>query len=242
MVTKNNELAKQKWVGANWKHNAITREIPLFHAAALSLGIEPIKENIALAMQDADIKRTYEEYKKIIGLHLRPVPADSYVLYFPHHEFLKGVKGTNNRIIDLVSCIEFMQNDIRFKPVKEFIALKEPLSQKPINALTSLPSGVSLQIYSSGGEKEKLTAPKRDLSKSTNNRLDNNLALMVYAMATSAYKYDESATPSKKDEVINKIYDDFDKNNFKANGLGVDAIKNALKRGVGVAESKKIDL
>ena len=224
---------------ANWEHVSLERELAVWQVAALAMGINPTLKDVKLARLSETTDVDYLRIRSFLSRRLRDEPTHGYVQYFPDHPYNQGKNGAHAKMVDVVSCIDVLKDAATFQLPPEFIDMRENLAKRPLSIPVRAPTKIVVTA-NTGPVSSQGESKKRDTSTSVSTRLDAQHALLVFALATSVFKYDANGTKTDKDRVITAILEKLAENQFIGNGLGKSAIEKSLDIGFKHAKDKRV--
>ncbi len=235
MATQNKSASKTLSTPVDWSLQAHQRVMTVWHVAAMSLGIEPSKESVALAKSDKSFQAAFEARKKVLCMKFSTEPEAGHVTYFPRHEYNESKTGAGNRMVDVVSCIEILEPMYFGKLPPEFVALKEPLTKlplpkqhSPLSGLVVMPGAVMAPAL-----EEK---PKKPPTTRASSIEHQNLYVLLYAMACHGYGYRENMISAEKVTVAKAIAADVPELLRGRYGLGHAVVSRILVAGAGLVK------
>lgn len=246
MATREKVTSTPQWKAANWKRYRHQRVLILWEVVALSLGAEPDSKNTVEARKDPQFKDAYLQRIKSLTRMMSAVPDEGHVTYFPWHVYNEDKPLARNRMVDVVSCIDKLIKTEEGDLPKEFIALRESLSQVPLpkepprnHGLVLAPNIVVTTSFAQaeqvtdGTKLAEGTAKKKDQSKAVITKENEQVSAMFYAVVCDAYRYNASDPISLKN-AVEEIEKALTKVGIKGGyGLSVGKIQEVLRIGLG---------
>jgi hypothetical protein len=216
----------------NWKIAEQDRELTVWQVALLSMGIDPSKKAEGIVKENEFLNEGYRERYLFLGKRLRDEPCVGYVHWLRNHAYNKRATATKFAMVDVVSCIDLLTDSKRFELAPEFVALREPLA-KTVFYVPGRPTP-DLIIMGSRPNDSNVAKTKeaRDTSQSVENRLSDQRALQLFAIAVDAYCLKPNASAKEFDAIVDQVVEGLTAKGFTGNGLGPDAIKKSFKKGL----------
>jgi hypothetical protein len=226
----------------DWNIAEQERELTVWQVALLSMGFEPTKKAESVVKENEILTDGYRERCQFLGKRLREEPCVGYVHWLRNHPYNRTTKLIRNAMVDAVSCIDLLTDSKRFELAPEFVALREPLAR----TVFYVPGRPTPEVIIMGSRPNDSNVAKtketRDTSISVENRLSDQRALQLFAIAVDAYGLKPNASATALDAIVEKVVEGLQARGFVGNGLGPDAIRKSFKKGREQAYTKGLKL
>lgn len=226
----------------DWRIAEQDRELTVWQVALLSMGIDPSKKAEGIVKENEFLNEGYRERYLFLGKRLRDEPCVGYVHWLRNHAYNNRAKATKFAMVDVVSCIDLLTDSKRFELAPEFVALREPLAKTVFYVPGRTAPDVIVMGSRPNDSNVARTKETRDTSQSVENRLSDQRALQLFAIAVDAYGLKPKASATELDAIVNQVIDGIAAKGFTGNGLGPDAIKKSFKKGLEQALTKGLKL
>lgn len=204
----------------NWKLLEHDRVRPLWHVAAMSLGVAPDLKAVALAQSDAKFVAEYAARKRMLARKMSVEPVVGHVTFFPDHPYNKSNKSTTNAMVDVVSCIDIFIAAGQKVP-KPFIAMRPKLVAQGIPQHSRINVGLAA-YHALATEVSKKKNAKDQSSRNSSVEIDN-LNALVFAMAVGGYGYEPEGPVTEKQKIVKAILADVRSAGMSKYGLSTAA-------------------
>lgn len=229
VATEKNDVLRGDWRSPTWSRFKNQRLAVLWEVVALSLGADPIKENVTRARRDEQFAEAYKHRIKLLTRMMSDVPAPGYVTVYPSHAVNKSSQSSVNRVVDFVSCIEKLSAEDDERLPKEFTDLRASLVKIPLvtNPTYQHPAAV----------KADRSVPKKNQSLAIQTKQREQIAAMLYAVVCDSYGYDPT-DPISKSKILIDVEAALQKQGLKGKyGMSAEKIEQALNLGKSHSES-----
>jgi hypothetical protein len=230
MPTKKNVPPPQQWVPVDWQSFRGQRVLILWEVAALSLGVNPDIKSVGAIKEDPQISKAYLHRRKLLTRSMSEVPTPGLVTYFPWHLYNKRRQEPRNRMVDVVSCIDFLSNSSQVSELpEEFKALRDTLIKCPLPPDPRLP--VSPGLPASGVAESPAAVKSRDQTKAIANKEVQQMAAMLFALVKYENGY-EPVNPASVKASVARIEEALQEAGIKGRyGMSKAKIETALRTG-----------
>jgi hypothetical protein len=242
MASKTSLGGGNKPPSPNWKIAEQERELTVWQVALLSMGFEPTKKAESVVKENEILNESYRERCQFLGKRLREEPCVGYAHWLRNHPYNRTTKLSRNAMVDAVSCIDLFTDSKRFEVAPEFVAMREPLA-KTVFYVPGRPTPDVIIVGSRPNDSSVAkTKETRDTSISVENRLSDQRALQLFAIAVDAYGLKPNASATALEAIVESVVDALQARGFTGNGLGPDAIRKSFKKGLEQALKKGLKL
>lgn len=226
----------------DWRIAEQDRELTVWQVALLSMGIDPSKKAEGIVKENEFLNEGYRERYLFLGKRLRDEPCVGYVHWLRNHAYNNRAKATKFAMVDVVSCIDLLTDSERFELAPEFVALRESLAKTVLYVPGRPTPDVIIMGSRPNDSNVARTKETRDTSQSVENRLSDQRALQLFAIAVDAYGLKPKASATELDVIVDQVIEGISAKGFTGNGLGPDAMKKSFKKGLEQALTKGLKL